>query len=181
MLVCGSNDDIWSKNAGAHDRRAFLTETAEREAFIARQIHMLARRLAVTAILLAAIVHARSLGAEVRVDGGMHDVRLEVQDASVDEALAALGTRFSLKYHSTAPLDRRINGTYEGTLERVISRVLEGYDFILRINPGTIEIIVLRFGKAEPGIAPPTLPPPAAAPAPVPRQAPTPSVGGEPM
>ena len=135
---------------------------------------MLVRRLAVTAILLAATFHARSVGAEARVDGGPQDVRLDVRDASVDEALAALGARFPLKYQSKMSLDRRINGTYEGTLERVISRVLEGYDFILKINRGNIEIIVLRTGRsAEPAGVAPSIPQP--------RQPPTPSVGGEPL
>src|SRR5262245_47947670 len=85
------------------------------------------------AIALAALP-AHSASAEVRVTGEAKAVQVEAQDASVEEVMAALAQNFGLQYRGTATLDRRISGSYRGTLQHVIRRLLDGYDFIVKTN-----------------------------------------------
>jgi hypothetical protein len=115
-----------------------------------RQLHAPARLL-VPAILLAAFSDGHAVRAETRITGEPDAVRIEARDAPVDEVLEALGESFGLQYQSTASLSRRVTGTYEGSVQRVVRRLLEGYDFIMKTGPGTIEVKV--YGTVKPGEA----------------------------
>jgi hypothetical protein len=93
------------------------------------------------------------LFAEAQVQGSPEAVRIETQNSSIEEVLTALGNTFELRYRSSANLAKQLSGTYEGSLQRVVARVLEGYDFVLRNNKGKIEITVLGTRNASPGAA----------------------------
>jgi hypothetical protein len=94
-----------------------------------------------------------SLFAEAQVQGSPEAVRIETQNSSIEEILAALGNAFELRYRSSANLAKQLSGTYQGSLQRVVVRVLEGYDFVLRNNKGKIEITVLGTRGAAPAAA----------------------------
>ena len=121
-----------------------------------RQTHMAARLLAL-AVGFVALLHAHYAGAETAITGAPDAVRLEAYSATVDELLAALGASYGLRYRSTAPLNRRVSGTYEGSLQRVVTRLLEGYDFFVKTSAGSIEVVVL--GVAKPGEITPAIAP----------------------
>ena len=115
-----------------------------------RQIHAPARLL-VPAILLAALFPAHSVWAEARITGDPDAVRVEARNAPVEEVMAALGTSFGLRYRSTVSTSRRITGTYEGSLQRVVTRLLDGYNFVMKTGPGGVEVMV--YGVVKPGEA----------------------------
>ena len=106
-------------------------------------------RVLVPAILLASLVYANSVRAEVGISGPSEAIQFEVRDAPVQEVLPALRASFGLQYRAVGVLDRRISGTYEGSLQRVVRRVLEGYDFIVKTDSGTVEVMLI--GAAMPG------------------------------
>jgi hypothetical protein len=135
--------------------------------------------MALAAILAVA---PTSLRADARVQGSAEGVRIETQNTSVEEVLAALGDAFEVRYRSSAKLTKQLTGTYEGSLQRVVARVLEGYDFVLRTNKGKIEITVLGVRNATPGAAvasSPSNPPKAASISPPAQPAASPSVTTE--
>ncbi len=66
---------------------------------------------------------------------------------------ASWGASFGLRYRSTAPLGRRITGTYEGSLQRVVASLLDGYDFVVKTSTEGVEVVVYR--AAGPGEASP--------------------------
>jgi hypothetical protein len=103
-------------------------------------------------------------GAEVRVAGEPEAVQVDARDASVEEVLAALGTSFGLQFRGASTLERRITGTYRGSLQHVVRRLLDGYDFIMKTNLDEIEVMVLSGGKG--GEAQAAGPAPVAAPVP---------------
>jgi len=105
------------------------------------------------ALAAALAITPTSLLAEAQVQGGPEAVRIETQNSSIEEVLAALGNAFDLRYRSSANLAKQLSGTYEGSLQRVVARVLEGYDFILKSNKGKIELTVLGMRNAAPGAA----------------------------
>ena len=120
--------------------------------------------LTVTALLLAALLHAKPVCAEAHVSGTPDAVRVDAHDAAVDEVMAELGESFGLQYCSPASLNRRITGTFEGSLQQVVTRLLSGYDFVMKTDPSGVEVWVYgaKAGEAV------TAPRPAAAAKPVP-------------
>ena len=110
---------------------------------------------------------AAQADAEVRVDGGRDEMQVRVENDTVGHVLEALGHTVSLHCRSAAPLNKVIGGSFSGSLEQVLSRVLAGYDFVVRYNLRAVEILVV--GKS--GAAP--IPPPAVENSPQPQTAPT--------
>ena len=115
-----------------------------------RQIHSPARLL-VPAILLAALFPGHSVRADARITGEPDAVRVEARNAPVEEVMAALGTSFGLRYRATVSTGRRITGTYEGSLQRVVTRLLDGYNFVMKTSPAGVEVMV--YGVVKPGEA----------------------------
>jgi hypothetical protein len=81
--------------------------------------------------------------AEMQVRGSPDAVRIEARDAPVEEILAALSRAFGLHYQLSTNLDKRLSGTYVGPLRRVVTRILDGYNFILKTDNGSIVVTVL--------------------------------------
>jgi hypothetical protein len=124
--------------------------------------------------------------AEIQVRGNPEAVTIEARDTSVEEILAALSRAFDMDYQSSIDLDKRLYGTYVGPLSRVLTRILQGYNFVVKTDNGSIAVTVVGTPNAASAAtsAPPTL---AAAgdpqaPAPAPQQsggaAPVPQVSG---
>ena len=91
-------------------------------------------RVFMSSILLAILWQALSIGAraEVLVTGEPDAVQVDAKEASVEELLSALRKAYGLQYWSSANLSRSVSGTYAGSLQQVVSRVLslQGYNFI---------------------------------------------------
>jgi hypothetical protein len=126
------------------------------------------------AILLGAAlaIAPTSALAEVQVHGGSEAVTIQAHDISVEEVLAALSRTFDMDYQSAIDLDKRLNGTYVGALSRVVTRILQGYNFVLKTDNGSIFVTVVGTPSLAVNPAPQGLPASSAprAPAPEPRQ-----------
>jgi hypothetical protein len=92
-------------------------------------------------ILLAGGIAAQ---AQVQVDGKPEAVHVEARDVPLQEILAALHDRFNLDYRSDDALETRKTGVFDGPLQRVAARILDGYDFAMTITPQGIDVLVLR-------------------------------------
>jgi hypothetical protein len=84
--------------------------------------------------------------AETKVRGTPQAVVVEAQNASVEEVLIALTDTFKVRFRSAANLNKRLTGTYQGTLQQVISRILKGYDFATRSGAAGLEITLHGAG-----------------------------------
>jgi hypothetical protein len=102
------------------------------------------------AILLGAalVLAPTSVLAEMQVRGSPEAVRIEARDTPVEEILAALSRAFGMHYQLLAKLDKRVSGTYAGPLPRVLSRILDGYNFILKTDNGSIAVTVVGTPNA---------------------------------
>jgi hypothetical protein len=85
--------------------------------------------------------------AETQVHGTPQAVVVEAQNATVEEILVALTDTFKVQFKSAANLDKRLTGTYQGTLQQAVSHVLKGYDFVVRSGQAGLEITLLGAGK----------------------------------
>jgi hypothetical protein len=101
-------------------------------------------------LLIMAVAHvlSRPAHAEVRVEGRIDSLRVEVRDASVHEALAALSAKFGLRVHNSAALDLPVSGTYQGSLQHVVARLLAGRDYVATHSAGNMEIRIFGPGNS---------------------------------
>jgi hypothetical protein len=100
--------------------------------------------LAAAVALCALVAGASAAHSQVRVDGGPEAVHLEAHDAPLQEVLAALRRKFNLRFRTDDALETRKTGTFNGPLQRVAARILDGYDFAMTITPQGIDVLVLR-------------------------------------
>ena len=102
------------------------------------------------AILLAAAlaIAPTPVRAEMQVRGSPDAVRVEARDTPVEEILAALSRAFGMHYQLSTHLDKRVSGTYVGPLPRVVTRILDGYNFILKTDNGSIAVTVIGTPNA---------------------------------
>lgn len=135
------------------------------------------------ALLFGGAVTAFPAQAEIILDGPANALQIEMHDTSVQEVLLVLGANYGLRFSSAAPLDRSISGSFNGPLPRLVARLLDRYNYVVKSQNGTLEVVVLgardttpaapsvRFPARSIGLAAPQ-PAPAAH---VPRRSPQPA------
>jgi hypothetical protein len=81
--------------------------------------------------------------AEVHVEGSPAAVRVSTSRDTISDVLSALAATFSVRYRTVIPLDAAAAATYSGSLQQVISRLLDGYNYMVKIDDSrTTEIVV---------------------------------------
>jgi hypothetical protein len=99
-------------------------------------------------VALAAAPTAALADAQVR--GSPEAVTIEARNTSVEEILKALSGTFDVHYRSAANLQMRVTGNYEGSLPRVMKRILDGYSYFMKSGDGRIDITVLDSPRTAP-------------------------------
>jgi hypothetical protein len=121
--------------------------------------------------------------AEIILEGPANALQIEMHDASVQEVLLVLGANYGLRFSSATPLDRSVSGSFNGPLPRLVARLLDRYNYIVKSANGTLEVVVFGAHDAPPAAPSVRVPAPSAglaaprpAPAaPVPRRSPQPA------
>src|SRR5260370_39521342 len=88
--------------------------------------------------------------ADAQVRGSPEAVTIEARNTSVEEILKALSGTFDVHYRSSANLQMRVTGNYEGSLHRVMKRILDGYSYFVKTGDGRIDLTVLDAPGAAP-------------------------------
>ncbi len=99
-------------------------------------------------VALAATPTAALADAQVR--GSAEAVTIEARNTSVEEILKALSGTFDVHYRSSANLQMRVTGNYEGSLQRVMKRILDGYSYFVKSGDGRIDLTVLDAPRITP-------------------------------
>jgi hypothetical protein len=82
--------------------------------------------------------------AEVHVEGSPPAVRVTTSRDTISDVLSALAATFKVQYRTAIPLNAAADATYSGSFRRVISRLLEGYNYVIKTDDSkTVEIVVL--------------------------------------
>lgn len=103
--------------------------------------------------LLAVILQTipRAAFAEVHVNGDASSVVVETQGVAIAEVLNVLGSKFQFSYRSSTDLTQQFSGTVHGPLSKVISRLLVGYDYVIKSNESVVEVLIYdRSGDSIP-------------------------------
>ncbi|HEX4557124.1 MAG TPA: hypothetical protein VH249_24250 [Xanthobacteraceae bacterium] len=104
-----------------------------------------------TALACAVATVAR---ADVRVEGGPAALRVMTDQAAISDVLAAFAGKFKVSYRTAIPLDAAADAAYAGSVGQVISRLLEGYNYVVKKDGEATEITI--FGRrGEVAIPPP--------------------------
>lgn len=116
---------------------------------------MIVRRDRCSFVLVTALVCGLSTVAyaEVHVEGSLAAVRVTTKQDAISDVLAAFAATFNVKYRTAVRLDAPANATYAGSFGQVISRLLDGYSYVMRKDQEAIEIVV--FGKHGAAAVPP--------------------------
>jgi hypothetical protein len=102
-------------------------------------------RFALIPTTVLACVFATVTRAEIKIEGSLASVRLTTDKEAISEVLSAFGGAFEVRYRTAIALDAAAGTAYSGSLGQVISRLLDGYNYMIRMDQKTIEIIV--FGR----------------------------------
>ena len=85
--------------------------------------------------------------AEVHVEGSLAAVRVTTSQDSIADVLSAFAATFRIQYRTAIPLDAAaVNKTYSGSFGQVVSRLLDGYNYVIKRDQETIEIVVFSRG-----------------------------------
>ena len=109
-------------------------------------------------MLMASVAHAA-----VATEGSAESIRIEVQNASLEEVLGALHDGYGLSYSSKVPLERQVSGTYEGSLARVVGLLLKDMNYVLAHQGQTLHVTITSAAERQGTVG--ATPPPAATPA----------------
>lgn len=100
-------------------------------------------------IALASIITTESSFAGPRVVGNLNSMNIEAQNCSVEEILNSLADKFNFHYRSTADLSSQITGIYEGSLLRILPRLLTGFSYFVKSETGRLDLTVLGTEKDQ--------------------------------
>jgi hypothetical protein len=106
-------------------------------------------------VALAAIPGAALADTQVR--GSPEAVTVEAKNTSVEEVLRALSRAFDVHYRSSVNLQTPLTGNYEGSLQKVMKRVLDGYSYFVKVGDGRIDLTVLDAPRNAPSTDAPAL------------------------
>jgi len=118
----------------------------------------------VTLVVLAGLAFSRTGHATVAIQGDVSALRLTASGDSISDVLAAISKITNLRYRTAVQLGA-ISGSYSGTAESVIARLLRDYSFAIGHKGEVLEVSIYGQWRV-PTSAP--MPQPSV---PVPRQA----------
>src|SRR5438105_1744348 len=103
--------------------------------------------LTITAGFLMLTVSVAHAG--VSEQGTPEFVRIEAENASIEDVLHALSDAYGLTYRSNIPLGKQVTGTYDGPLSKVLTRVLSGSNFVLTQNGKTLQLVITSTAGSQ--------------------------------
>lgn len=123
----------------------------ERRASMHRSKYLFALATAFSAL-------ATNAGADVHIDGTPAAIRITTNQNSIADVLAALSATFKISYQTSICLAAPAAATYAGSFGQVVARLLDGYNYIVKNDGETAEIVI--FGKRgdAPIVAPSSTP-----------------------
>jgi hypothetical protein len=105
--------------------------------------HALSGMLAGLLIAYCVLIIAPPAYAEIRVTGTADSIRIVAERAPLETVLSAVSASYQFRYRSSVPLDEIISGTYSGSPETVVSRLVASYNYFIKRHGLAFEVFVL--------------------------------------
>ena len=110
-------------------------------------------RLVAAAALFLACAVSPPVHAEVRVSGSEDNVVLRANNATMPEILSGVESALHLKVTITGPMTRQFTGVYSGPLRRVLSRLLDGVNYIVSSAPDGMVVTIVSPAAPRSAVA----------------------------
>jgi hypothetical protein len=79
------------------------------------------------------------------VSGSLDVARVEAHGSSIAEILNELSKALPVRYRTSVELNQTVTGSFEGPALKILSRLLQEYDYIVKRNgAGELEVVVLK-------------------------------------
>jgi hypothetical protein len=92
--------------------------------------------------------------AEVHVEGSPAGVRVTTSRNTISDVLSALAATFNVQYRAAIRLDAAAETTYSGSFRQVISRLLDGYNYVIKADDSKATEIIILGKRSEAGTSP---------------------------
>lgn len=116
-------------------------------------------RLGAVAVALFAFGYVDVGHAELDISGTAAALRVVADGDALGAVISAVAVNCRATYRTAVALDETVSGNYSGSLDAVIAHLLSGYDYLIKHNGTTIDIVVIGRRGARAVASPP---PPAA-------------------
>jgi hypothetical protein len=103
-------------------------------------------------LLLVCVASART---DVQFSGTEDHVVLRAKNATIAEILSSIRSALNLRVELNGSTERQFTGAYTGTLRRVLSRLLDGEDYVISSAPDGMNIVLLGLKGAGRNSSPP--------------------------
>jgi len=100
-------------------------------------------------VVLAGVATVGS-GAEVQLSGTQDKVVLRANNATIGEILSGIQSTFNIRVQLAGSTARQFTGAYAGPLRRVLSRLLDGEDYIISSAAEGMTIVLLDRKSGAP-------------------------------
>ena len=101
------------------------------------------------AITISSLVGVSDASAELRVSGSKTEMVIEARNASLTETLRAIGTAVNVQISVASAWNPAISGRYSGSLRYVLSRILVGYNYVLKISDSRVSVFVWKGSEVS--------------------------------
>jgi hypothetical protein len=99
-------------------------------------------------------VQSDAVGGLLCAQGGPAAVHLEIRRTTIAAALAALSSSYPISYRTSIALSETRDGIYTGSLGQVISRLLENYNYVMKLQNSTLDLVIFGVKGGQPASAP---------------------------
>jgi hypothetical protein len=98
------------------------------------------------AVVVVALFGSPASGG-VRLTGSMDALELQAEDVELHEVLQQLSRSYRFRFQSVVPLNQIISGTYTGSLQQIVNRLLAGNQFVTRLSGHEVSLVVYAMQK----------------------------------
>ena len=92
--------------------------------------------------IMAALPLSATSHAAVEIQGDVSALRVTASGDSISDVLAAISKIANLRYRTSVQLQTVISGSYSGSAESVIARLLSDYSFAMSHNGKALEVSI---------------------------------------
>ena len=96
-----------------------------------------------------AIGGGKAASADLLIEGEPNAIHIEAHDVRLRQVLDAMQAKFDLHYRTDDALDSPVTGIFNGQLRRVAVRLLEDYDFVMKMTPEGIDVLVMQRNQHD--------------------------------
>lgn len=86
---------------------------------------------------------------ELLVEGEANAVHVEARGVPLRQLLDAMQAKFNLRYRTDGALDSPVTGVFDGQVRRVAARLLEDYDFVMKMGLEGLDILIMQRNSRE--------------------------------